>query len=178
MSAQHRGRRQRQALCRPLHALPQHTGIEREQPLTLLADSGFFSEHDLNACSVSGITLLMAENREAHSGCAAVQAGARVTPIRDPHHAAGRDAPSHGHAIGQGALRYPQEHRRTGDRYRRASDAHPTVFGAWPRTGERRVGVGVPGVQHQAAGGFEWIRNDHKTTVFPPPSAFLTKRYP
>ena len=61
--AQHRG--QRQALGRPLHALPQHTGIEREQPLTLLADSGFFSEHDLNACSVSGITPLMAEKREA-----------------------------------------------------------------------------------------------------------------
>lgn len=65
MPAQHRGRRQRQALGRPLHALPQRTGIEREQPLTLLTDSSFFSEHDLNACSVSGITPLMAEKREA-----------------------------------------------------------------------------------------------------------------
>ena len=41
-----------------------------------------------------------------------------------------------------------------------------------------RVGIGVPSVQHQAAGGLERIRNDYKTTVFPPLSAALTKRYP
>ena len=86
MSAQHRGQRLRQVLGRPL-----------------LADSGFFTAHGLNACSVNGITPLIAEKREAHSGCAGAQTGARVTPIRDPHYAAGRDAPSHGHAIGQGA---------------------------------------------------------------------------
>jgi transposase len=51
-----------------LRALPQQIGQAPETPITLVADSGFFSQANVEACEAAKITPLIAQKREAHSG--------------------------------------------------------------------------------------------------------------
>lgn len=52
----------------PLGALPQQIGLDKDTPITLAADTGYFSEHNVDACEAAQITPLIAQKREAHSG--------------------------------------------------------------------------------------------------------------
>lgn len=61
-------KRQIKPMLEPLTTLPQHVGIEPATPMTLLTDSGFFSEGNVNACAEHGIVPMMAEKRDTHSG--------------------------------------------------------------------------------------------------------------
>jgi transposase len=52
----------------PLKALPQQIGLDNDTPIQLAADTGYFSEANVDACEAAQITPLIAQKRESHSG--------------------------------------------------------------------------------------------------------------
>jgi len=52
----------------PLRALPQQIGLDQGTPIQLAADTGYFSEANVEACEAAQITPLIAQKRESHSG--------------------------------------------------------------------------------------------------------------
>lgn len=52
----------------PLKALPQQIGLNNDTPITLAADTGYFSEANVEACATARIAPLIASKRESHSG--------------------------------------------------------------------------------------------------------------
>jgi transposase len=61
-------KRQVEPMLEPLRAVRQQLGVDEEAPTTLLTDSGFFSQANVEACEQHGIVPMMAEKRDAHSG--------------------------------------------------------------------------------------------------------------
>lgn len=55
-------------MLEPLRALPQQIGLDPDTPIQLAADTGYFSEANVEACQTARITPLIAQQREAHSG--------------------------------------------------------------------------------------------------------------
>ncbi|MCH9828009.1 MAG: transposase, partial [Gammaproteobacteria bacterium] len=52
----------------PLKALPQQIGLDKDTPIQLAADTGYFSEANVQACEAAQIKPLIASKRESHSG--------------------------------------------------------------------------------------------------------------
>lgn len=61
-------KRQVEPMLAPLRALPQQIGLDKDTPITLAADTGYFSEANVRACEAAKITSLIAQKRESHSG--------------------------------------------------------------------------------------------------------------
>lgn len=55
-------------MLEPLKALPQRIGLDPATPIQLAADTGYFSEANVEACEAAAITPLIALKRESHSG--------------------------------------------------------------------------------------------------------------
>jgi IS5 family transposase len=55
-------------MLEPLRALPQQIGEDKDTPIALAADTGYFSEANVEACEAAKITPLIAQKRESHSG--------------------------------------------------------------------------------------------------------------
>lgn len=60
-------KQQIEPMLAPLQQLPQALGNSADQPTTLLADTGYFSATNVQACADAGIAPLIAEQRESHS---------------------------------------------------------------------------------------------------------------
>lgn len=52
----------------PLSALPQQIGLDQHTAITLVADAGYFSEANVDACAAAQIMPLIAQKRDSHSG--------------------------------------------------------------------------------------------------------------
>jgi transposase len=61
-------KRQVEPMLEPLQILPQQVGIEPVTPTTLLADTGYFSQANVEACAGHGIVPMVAEKRDTHRG--------------------------------------------------------------------------------------------------------------
>ncbi len=61
-------KRQVEPMLEPLKALPQQLGLKPDTAITLAADTGYHSQANVEACENAGITPLIAQKREAHSG--------------------------------------------------------------------------------------------------------------
>lgn len=57
-----------QPMLEPIAALPEQTGIEPEAPTQLLADTGYFSADNVEACQAQGLEPMIAEQRQTHRG--------------------------------------------------------------------------------------------------------------
>lgn len=55
-------------MLEPLKALPQQIGLDNDTPIQLAADTGDFSEANVDACEAAQIAPLIAQKRESHSG--------------------------------------------------------------------------------------------------------------
>lgn len=61
-------KRQVQPMLELIAALPEQTGIEPEAPTQLLADTGYFSQDNVEACHAQGLEPMIAEQRQTHRG--------------------------------------------------------------------------------------------------------------
>ena len=128
-----------------LAALPEALGA----PQTLLADSGYFSAANVEACTAAGIEPLIALGP-------AVPSSVLARALRRRTAGAGQSDPGRGHgpppgdARGQEALRPAQADARTGVRHHQVGARLPPVPAARARQGPRRVEPRHPGLEHQA----------------------------
>ena len=61
-------KQQVEPILAPLQALAQRLGQDSDPGITLAADTGYYSQANVEACERAGITPLIAQKREAHSG--------------------------------------------------------------------------------------------------------------
>lgn len=61
-------KQQVEPMLEPLRGLPQQIGLDPDTPIQLAADTGYFSEANVEACAAAQITPLIAAKRESHSG--------------------------------------------------------------------------------------------------------------
>jgi hypothetical protein len=129
-----------------LQALP--AGLNR--PDHLVADAGYFSAANVDACAAAGIAPLMEVKRDEHPpGLRALRRTTRTA--RHPDSGATHDPPAQDRGR-QGRLCAAQEHRRAGLWHHQSRDGLPPV--PHPRTGQRprRIDSGVPGVESKTHG--------------------------
>ena len=70
-------------MLEPLSVLPQQVGLSADTEITLAADTGYFSQANVEACEQAGIVPLIACKRDAHSGWL----GRRLAPAPElPEH--------------------------------------------------------------------------------------------
>ena len=116
----------------------------------LLADNGYFSEGNVNACAAAGIDPLIAMGREAASSIARrALRGAAAVAAEEPDAARG-DGASPQDARGQEALRLAQADARAGIRHHQIGARVPPVPAAWARQRPRRVEPRDHGLEHEA----------------------------
>ena len=113
---------------------------------TLLADSGYFSQTNVEACAKAKITPWIAPGRERHHR----SWKQRFVPAAAPNHPTALQAMIH-------RLATPG----TGLRHHQIGHGLPTISPARPRSGQRRMEPGHPGLEHEAD-----VR----------PAAYMTKR--
>ena len=126
-------------------ALPEALGA----PQTLLADSGYFSAANVEACTAAGIEPLIALGPAAPSSVVARALRRRAAGAgqSDPGRGHG---PSPGDARGQEALRPAQADARAGVRHHQVGAGLPAILAARARQGPRRMEPRHPGLEHQA----------------------------
>ena len=138
-------KQQLEPMLRKIAELPAELGKVGE----LLADNGYFSEGNVNACAAAGIEPVIAMGREAHHPTLAERfaedpaAPENPTPIEAMRHRLQTQT-------GQEALRPAQADARAGVRDHQVGDRVPPVHAAWPRQGARRVEPRDHGVEHEA----------------------------
>lgn len=62
------GKQQVAPMLEPLAEWPQQVGMSADTQIILAADTGYFSQANVQACEQAGIVALIACKREAHSG--------------------------------------------------------------------------------------------------------------
>ena len=116
---------------------------------TLLADNGYYSESNVNACAAAGIEPVIAMGREAHHPSLAERFAEDPAPPEDPTPVEAM-ALSPPDESGQEALRAAQANARAGVRHHQVGAWVPPVSAAWPRQCSRRVETRDHGVEHKA----------------------------
>lgn len=86
-----------------LNALSPALGIQSDTPMQLAADTGYFSQANVEACVATGITPLIASQRESHSGWLTRKL---ATPPTLPHPPTALDTMRHRLATPQGRADY------------------------------------------------------------------------
>ena len=128
-------KQQLEPMLRKIAELPAELGKVGE----LLADNGYFSEGNVNACAAAGIEPVIAMGREAHHPTLAERfaedpaAPENPTPIEAMRHKLQTKE--------EEALRPAQADARAGVRDHQVGDRVPPVHAAWPRQGARRSGA-------------------------------------
>lgn len=61
-------KQQVEPMLEALQALPQQLDMEHAAPIQLVANTGYFSQANVEQCEDAGIVLLIAQQRESHSG--------------------------------------------------------------------------------------------------------------
>ena len=112
-----------------LAALPEDLG----KPETLLADTGYFSAANVQACGAAGIEPLIALGREAHHPSLS-ERFAEAPPAPDESDAGRGHGPPPEDAGGQEALRPAQAHPGTGVRHHQVRAGIPPVPAARARS--------------------------------------------
>jgi len=125
-----------------LARLPEALG----RPETLLADSGYFSEANVNICAEAKIVPLIAPGREHHH----LSWKDRFAAAATDGDAAGSDGASTGDARGPATLRLAQTDAGTGVWDHQIGDGLPAVPPARPRQGKRRMEPRHPGLEREA----------------------------
>jgi len=113
-------------------------------PVThLVADTGYHSEANAEACEAHGIEPLMASGRRSHHPPVGERFAEPLPPPEDalPASDTGRE----------GGVREAQDHRGAGVRHRQTRARVPAVSPPGHRGGHRGMDAGEPGVEPQAA---------------------------
>ena len=128
-----------------LAGLPEALG----QADSLLADTGYFSAGNVNACAAAGIEPLIAQGRQDHYPPLAERHRSRAASTADP-----TPAEAMGHRLqtkaGKSALCVAQADTGTGVRHHQIGDELPAIFVAWPGEGARRVETRDHVLEHKA----------------------------
>ena len=130
-----------------LAALPADLG----KPETLLADTGYFSAANVQACGVAGIEPLIALGREAHHPSLSERFAEAPAAPDDP---TAVEAMAHRLKTGEGRKLYAlRKHiSGTGVRHHQVGPWLPSVPAARTRQGAGRVEPGDPGVEPEEPG--------------------------
>jgi hypothetical protein len=115
----------------------------------LLADNGYFSEGNVNACAAAGIEPVIAMGREAHHPSLRERFAEDPMPPENPTPIAAM-LPSAADERGQGTLCPAQADPRASVRHHQVGARVPPVPAARPRQGARRMEPRDHGVEHQA----------------------------
>ena len=137
-------KRQIEPALEALARLPEALGA----PETLLADSGYFSEANVNACAEAEIAPLITPGRETPSSLLEGPLRRRAAAPGEPD-AAGSDDTSTGDARGPATLRPAQANAGTGVRHHQIGHGLPPVLATRPGQGHGRMEPGDPGLEHK-----------------------------
>ena len=138
-------KRQIEPALEALARLPEALGA----PETLLADSGYFSEANVNACAEAEIAPLITPGRERHHLSWKDRFAGAPPPSPGEPDAAGSDDTSTGDARGPATLRPAQANAGTGVRHHQIGHGLPPVLATRPGQGHGRMEPGDPGLEHK-----------------------------
>ena len=139
-----------------LQALAESVGSAQ----TLLADTGYFSEANVNACVKAGLEPLIAIGREAHHW--PLDERLREPPAPPPVNADALTQMRHALKTPEGRARYARRKCTVEPVFghHKAGDALPPVPAAQCHQGERRVESRLHGVEHKADGGAKRLKGE------------------
>src|SRR5471032_1048232 len=145
-------KQQVQPMLEALAALPEALG----EPETLLADTGYFSEANVNACAAAGIDPLIAQGRQSHYPPLAERTAADPPAPEDPtpvEAMAHRLQTKAGNALyalrKQIPLRSSPRAGSTGVRDHQIGDGLPAIFAAWVGESSGRMETCHHGLEHK-----------------------------
>ena len=137
-------KRQIEPALEALARLPEALGA----PETLLADSGYFSEANVNACAEAEIAPFDHARPGTPSSLLEGPLRRRAAAPGEPD-AAGSDDTSTGDARGPATLRPAQANAGTGVRHHQIGHGLPPVLATRPGQGHGRMEPGDPGLEHK-----------------------------